>query len=205
MTLKIAIDINDVIRDNIYQFRHIYQKYIDNDFEINLDEIDSFNMMEVYPFVSENDLNKFKYEDYSYELYGRAECCDKILPYIFNDWIEKVLNNLDEEYIPEVIFFSPFEMGITIQATYSFLSAKGFRVRGVIFPKDSSKIFDMADIVITAQPSLLENCPENKYIIKVNKPYNKDCECKYSFNSMLEIIQDEDNTITNILTNNERN
>jgi hypothetical protein len=57
----------------------------------------------------------------------------------------------------------------------------------------------MADIVITTQPSLIENCPEGKTVIKVEKPYNKECECKYSFNSMMDIIQDKNETIINLL------
>ena len=199
--MVIAIDINDVIRDNMFQFRSIYQKFMDTNFDIELDEIVSFNMMEVYPFRSDEELFQFKYVDYAFELFARAECCDKMLPYMFNDWVEKTLKNLDEELIPEVILFSPFEMGLTIQSTYSFLATKGIRVRGIIFPKDSSKIYDMADIVITTQPSLIENCPENKTVIKINKPYNKECECKYSFNSMMDIIQDKNETIINLLKN----
>lgn len=201
--MTIAIDINDVIRDNMFQFRHIYQKYVDNTFDIELDDVTSFNMMEVYPFSSEDELFQFKYVDYAFELFGRAESCGKMLPYSFNDWIEKTLRNLDEENVPEIILFSPFEMALSIQSTYSFLSAKGIRARGILFPKDSSTIYDKADIVITAQPSLIENCPEGKYVIKVNKPYNKDCESKYAFNSMDDIIHDPNNTIINILEHKE--
>lgn len=201
--MTIAIDINDVIRDNMWQFRHLYNKFIDNNFDIELEDVTSFNMMECYPFRSEEELFQFKYVDYAYELYGRAECCDKRLPYALNDWVEKTLRNLDEENVPNVILFSPFEMSLSIQSTYSFLAAKALRIRGILFPKNSATIYDMADIVITAQPSLIENCPKDKTVIKINKPYNKDVDTKYSFDSMMNVIQDSNDTVIKILEKRE--
>lgn len=197
--MKIAIDINDVIRDNMSRFMDVYQKYMDPQFKINPEDIDSFDQMEVYPFEDRDDLAKFKYVDYPYELYGRAQCCDKMLPYVLNDWIEKTLRDLDEENVPEVMFFSPFEMGLSIQSTFAFLSGNTFRVREVYFPIDSMTIYDRADIVVTAQPSLIENCPEGKVVVKVNKPYNKECKAGYSFDSLMDIIADKDETIIKIL------
>jgi len=197
--MKIAIDINDVIRDNMSRFMEVYQKYMDPQFEIKLEDIDSFDQMEVYPFEDRDDLAKFKYVDYPYELYGRAQCCDKMLPYVLNDWTEKTLRDLDEENVPEVMFFSPFEMGLSIQSTFAFLSGNTFRVREVYFPIDSMTIYDRADIVVTAQPSLIENCPEGKAVVRVNTPYNKECKAGYSFDSLMDIIADKDETIIKIL------
>ena len=199
--MKIAIDINNVIRDNMYQFREMFQRHIDPSFEIELDDITSFNEEEVYPFASKHELFQFKYVDYPFELFARAETTDKMLPYALNDYLEKTLRDLDEENVPEVMFFSPFEMGLSIQATFAFLSGKTLRPREVYFPKDSMTIFDRADIVITAQPSLIENCPEGKYVIKINKPFNKDIETKYSFNSLMDLINDENETVIKILEN----
>lgn len=201
--MTIAIDINDVIRDNMYQFKTIYEKFINPDFDIDLKDITSYNMLEIYPFDGEEDLAKFKYVDYPYELYGRAQCCDKMLPYVLNDWLERTLRDVDEENIPNVMFFSPFEMGLAIQSTYAFLSGNTFRVRELYFPTNSITIYDRADIVITAQPSLIENCPEGKTVIKIEKPYNKDIETKYSFNSLMDVIKDENNTVINILEHKE--
>lgn len=198
--MTLAIDINDVIRDNMYQFKVTYQRYIDSNFDINLDDIDTYNMLDHYPFESETELHTFKYIDYPYELYGRAQPCDKMLPYALNDYLEKTLRDLDNP--PNIILFSPFEMSLTIQSTYAFLSAKTIRARELYFPIDSMTIYDRADIVITAQPSLIENCPEDKTVIKINKPYNKDIETKYSFKSMMDVINDENETIINLINNN---
>ena len=197
--MTLAIDINDVIRDNIYQFKCIYQKYVDGSFDIDLNDIDTYNLMDHYPFEDESELQQFKYVDYAFELYGRAETCDKMLSYALNDYLEKTLRDLDE--IPHVILFSPFEIGLTIQSTFSFLAARTIRAREVYFPIDSMTIYDRADVVITAQPSLIENCPEGKTVIKINKPYNKDIETKYSFNSMMDVINDPNETVVKIIEN----
>lgn len=200
--MKIAIDINDVIRDNLGQFMNVYKKYVDPSLEMMIDDVTSLDQLECYPFNSRAELNKFKYEDYAYELYGRAEACgSSMLTYVLNDWLEKTLMDLDEEYVPEVMFFSPFEIGLTIQSTFSFLSGKSLRPREVYFPKDSMKIYDMADIVITAQPSLIENCPEGKHVIKINTPYNKECKAEHSFDTLLDLISDPNETVIKILEN----
>jgi hypothetical protein len=195
--MTLAIDINDVIRDNMYQFRNVYQRYVDEDFDIDLKDIDTYNMLDHYPFESESELNKFKYIDFAYELYGRAEACDKMLPYALNDYLEKTLRDIDD--VPNVILFSPFEIGLTIQSTLSFLSAKTVRAREIYFPVDSMTIYDRADVIITAQPNLIEKCPDGKCVIKINKPYNKEIESKYSFDSLMDVIKDKEETLIKIM------
>jgi hypothetical protein len=195
--MTLAIDINDVIRDNMFQFKNVYQRYIDGGFDIDLDTIDTYNMLDHYPFESESELNQFKYVDFAFELYGRAETCDKMLSYALNDYLEKTLRDIDD--VPNIILFSPFEIGLTIQSTFSFLAARTIRTRELYFPVDSMTIYDRADVVITAQPSLIENCPEGKCVIKINKPYNKEIETKYSFNSLIDVINDKDETLIKIM------
>jgi hypothetical protein len=201
--MKIAVDINGVIRDFVTQFKNYYIKAIDPSFEIEDDEITSFDLFDVFPFKDRNAYNTFRYVDYAFELYGRAEAMDKMLPYRFNDWTQKTLRNLDKEYIPEIMLVSPFESGKTIQATFSFLSKISSCVREVYFPVDSMTVWDKCDILITANPKLIENVPEGKTVIKINTPYNKDVEAKYSFDSLMDVINDENETIISILTSDE--
>jgi len=199
--MRIAIDINDVIRDFSRQFRIQYQKHIDSSFEIDDSEINDFDLFEVFPFESRDAYNKFRYIDYPLEIYGRAEPMDKMLPYRFNDWIQNYLRDLDEENIPEVMLVSPFEANLTIQATFAFLSVLPCRVREIYFPIDSATIWDRCDILITANPNLIESVPDGKTVIKINAPYNTDTECEYSFNSMMDVINDENDTVINLIEN----
>ena len=201
--MKIAIDINDVLRDFTTQFKNYYIKGIDPSFEIEDKDINSFDLSEVFPFKDKNAYYMFRYIDYAFELYGRAEAMDKMLPYRFNDWTQKTLRNLDKENIPEIMLVSPFEIGKSIQSTYSFLSKISSSVREVYFPIDSYTIWDRCDILITANPNLIENVPEGKTVIKIDAPYNKSVECKYSFKSLMDVITDENETVIKILTGEE--
>lgn len=198
--MKIAIDINDVIRDFTSQFKNYYIKAIDPSFEIDDEAINSFELDKVFPFKDDKEYKMFRYVDYAFELYTRAEAVDKMLPYRLNDWTQKTLKNLDKDKIPEIMLVSPFEAGKTIQSTYAFLSKISSTIREVYFPVVSSTIWDRCDILITANPHLIENVPENKIVIKIEKPYNKNVESKYSFKSLTDVINDENETIIKILT-----
>lgn len=199
MLLRIAIDINDVIRDNLSQFITYYKKGIDNEFDIKREDVTSFELTDIFPFRDREAYNRFKYEDYPYELYGRAEVMDKLLPYKLNDWIQNTMRDFEEENIPEILFFSPMEIGITIQSTYAFLSKIGCRIREMHFPINSYTMWDRCDVMITANPNLLQNVPENKTIIKINAPYNKDIDIKLNFDSFIDLMQDENDTLIKII------
>lgn len=197
--MKIAIDINDVLRDYTRQFKLQYQKFIDPYFDIEDEDITTLNFSEVFPFDSEEDYKKFKYIDNAYEIFARAEAVDKMLPYKFNDWVQNTMRDFDDEDIPEIMLVSPFEANLSIQATLLFLSTFGARVREIYFPVDSQTVWDKCDILITANPIYFENIPEGKTVIKINTTYNKDCETEYSFNSMMDLVNDEEEIIRKII------
>lgn len=196
---RIAIDLNDVVRDYSGQFINCYQKLIDPKFEMKDEEITSFDFSECFPFKSKSEYNDFKYTDAAFELHARAEMTDNRLQGVLADWSENILTNLDVDEDPEVFYFSPFELGPTIQSTLSFLAAHGVRAREYYFPVNSLTIYDKCDILITANPNLIENCPEGKVVIKINRSYNQNVEAKYSFQNLFEAIKDEDETIIKII------
>lgn len=202
--MKIAIDINDVLRDYTRQFRLQYQKFIDPYFDISDEDINTLNFYEVFSFENEDAYKKFKYIDNAFEIFGRAEAVDKMLPYRFNDWVQNYMRDFDKEDMPEIMLESPFEANMSIQATLLFLSPFGARVREIYFPVDSQTVWDRCDILITANPVYLENVPEGKFVIKINKPYNKETSNGgsgkvYEFNSMMDVISDKEEIIRKII------
>lgn len=204
MTKKtIAIDINDTIRDNMFQFRLVYQKFIDPSFEIELEEINDYDFYNVFPFDNRDCYNEFKYIDCPFELFARAECCDKVLPVKLNDWLNNTLRDFEEETIPNIMYVSPMEMGLTIQSTLSFLNRICSRVREYYFPTDSLTVWDKCDILITANPKLIINKPTDKIVIVITQPYNKDIETQYRFDSLLDVINDTNNTIIKLIEEND--
>lgn len=203
--MTIGIDINDVLRDNSRQFLKIYRKFVDDSFKMDGNDpkdisfIDDYDFMNVFPFESQHEYQQFKYVTYPFELFGRAEPIEKNLPYVFNDWTQRTLRDLDEENVPNIIIVSPYEIALTIQASLSFMAANSFRNREYYFPLDSMTIWDRCDILITANPNLIKNAPEGKIPVKIEMPYNKDVECKLTFDSLMSVIKDENDTIIKIL------
>ena len=210
--MVIAIDINDVIRDYTRQFIKYYQKVVDPSFEIEYDDVTDYDFTNIFPFIDNNGetdtglYNQFKYEDCAFELFGRADVMERRLPSEFNLWTQNTLKNLDEEKIPTVMIVSPFEMGLSIQSTLAFLSRIGMRVREYYFPIDSNTIWDKCDVLITTNPNLIANKPEGKHVFKINTPYNKNTETltEFTFDSLCDIIHDENNTLINLIENSEK-
>ena len=186
--MKIAIDLNDVVRDYSRNFIKYYKKGINHAF--NEDDVDFFtNEMNVLlPFQSDEQYRRFVYEDYAFELYSKCPPVEKDLSRDLNEWVEFDL--LDEEI--EVMFVSPMECDLTIQSTYSFLAKIGSRIREVYFPIDSSTVWDKCDVLITANPRFFSHKPNEKKIVKIEKEYNKEYKGDISYNSLYEIIKDED-------------
>jgi hypothetical protein len=186
--MKLAIDLNDVIRDYSRNFVKFFKKGINHSFDEENVEFYTNDMQMLLPFNSDEQYRRFVYEDYPFELYGKCPSVDKNLGRDLNEWIEFDL--LDEEI--EVMFVSPMECDLTIQSTYSFLAKIGSRVRETYFPIDSSTVWDKCDVLITANPRFFSNKKENKTIVKINKEYNKTCECDFSYDSLMDIINDKE-------------
>lgn len=195
--MTIAVDINEVLRDYLRAFKKQYNKVVNPDFEIEYDDINDFNLMNIFPFTDEEGypnlsaFNSFRFEDCAFEIYSRADLMERDLPAFFNMWINGALRNFDEEKNPNVILFSPFEMNLTIPSTLGFLARVGIRCRNIEFPIDSTKMWDKADIIITANPNLISATPEGKHSFKINAPYNKEVKGTFEFDSLIDIIKDE--------------
>lgn len=205
--MRIAIDLNDVVRDYTNQFIKCYQKLIDPSFDITEEKVTDFDFFDIFPFPdqegnTDKDLYyRFKYEDAAYDLFGRAEVMDKKIPSEMSLWLQNTLRNFEYDKIPEVLFVSPFEMNLSIQSTLSFLARIGTRVREVYFPTDSMTIWDRCDLLITANPKLIENVPEGKKVFKINAPYNKNTKADYTYDNLIDVIHDENNVLSDIIEN----
>lgn len=206
--MKIAIDINDVVRDYTNQFIKCYQKIVDPSFEITQEEITDFDFFNVFPFLDSNgNKNKdlyyrFKYEDAAYDLFGRAETTEKRLSSEMTLWLQNTLRNFEYDKIPDILFVSPFEMNLSIQSTLSFLARIGTRVREIYFPTNSLTIWDKCDILITANPNLIENVPKGKIVFKIKTAYNCNTKTKYEYDNLIDIIHDSNNNLEKLIENN---
>lgn len=193
--MKIAIDINDVVRDFSNNFVKYFIEGYNHEFDLTDFEFWSNDLSIVFPFKSKQSYYNFIYNDYAFELFGKCGVCTRKLETELNDWTEKILKDIDTDEPIEVIFVSPKEYGLSIGNTYFFLSKIGTKIREVYFPTDSQTVWDKCDILITANPDLLKNKPENKISIKIKFDYNKDVEADYTFKDLSTFLTNEENTI----------
>lgn len=184
--MKIAIDLNDVVRDYSRNFVKYFKKGINHSFNEEDVEFYTNNMQQLLPFNSDEQYRRFVYEDYPFELYSKCPAVEQNLPRDLNEWLEFSLPADDVE----VMFVSPMECDLTIQSTYSFLAKIGSRVREVYFPVDSTTVWNKCDVLITANPRFFQNKVDGKKIVKINKDYNKDYTGDLSYDSLMDIIND---------------
>lgn len=192
--MKIAIDLNDVLRDYSNNFVRYYIENYNHEYDLTDFEFWSEDISAVLPFKSDASYYNFIYNDFPFELYGKCGLCSRSLDTELNTWTEQTLKDMDIDEDIEVMFVSPKEYGGSIGNTYFFLSKLGTKIREVYLPVDSSTIWDKCDVLITARPSLLANKPEGKISIKITADYNKDAEADYTYPSLSSFLSKAENT-----------
>ena len=195
---RIAIDINDVIRDYTGNFAKVYKRYVDEDFDADSFTLKQFDYKEAFGFKSRQEFNEFVYVDFPYEHYGCATTCHRNTGARFCDWVENDLTDVED--VPEVLLVSPMELGLTIQSTCFFLSKLPCRVREIYFPQNSATIWDRCDALVTANPNLIAGKPEGKTVFKIAMPYNGNVKGDYEFPSFMELMNDENRTLVKWMT-----
>ena len=192
--MKIAIDLNDVLRDYTVNFGEYFKKGYDQDINLEELELTTNDLSQVFPFKSRYDYEHFVYEDFAWELFAKCPSCDRGLGAAFSNWVTKTITNIDVDEPIDNIIVSPMEYSITIPATYWFISKLGCRAREIYLPTDSLTIWDRCDVLITANPTLLNEKPEGKKSVKIKTDYNVDCEADFEYNNMLEFLSRDEYT-----------
>lgn len=190
--MKIAIDLNDVLRAYTRNFAKVFKQEYDHTFDSDTIEITTNNLEQVFPFENKTEYNRFVYQDYPFELFGKCDAMTKETPASLTLWVNK-LKDIDTEEPIDVIIVSPMEYGLSIQSSYFFLSKLGCKVREVYFPTDSLTIWDKCDVLITANPKLLDNKPEGKVSIKIVADYNINNVADETFTTICDFFSDLNN------------
>jgi len=198
--MRIGIEINGVLRNTIDKIEKTYQKFlIDNTdgiedentfkYEMNL-PVTSLKLQEHFKFDTDNELFSFLYEEFPMEIFGHAQSSEYST---FND-LNDFYISLRDEY--DILVVSD-EIGKSKPASLFFLSKFGCLVEKVKFYSNSTinSMWDEIDILLTSNPDLLLNYPNNKFIIKYNTEYNKEIKSKFEISSIKE-LKDIINQIT---------
>lgn len=187
--MKIAIDINDVIRAYTAQFANYYKKNIDRELDIDNIDVWTNDLKQVFNFESQQKYLEFLYNDYPYEIFGCAQTIGKNTGSRLTDWC-KELEDLDE--VPELCLVSTGEYDKTIGSTFFFLSKIGTKIGEVHLLLKENNVWDLCDVLVTANPVLLAIKPENKKSIKINAQYNEEFDADFTYETFVDFLNDNE-------------
>jgi hypothetical protein len=207
--MRIAIDINGVLRDTIGKFKQLYEKhlidspqseYLNTTYTIDLSgnteiqnvsepfeyktlsPITSLDLKQHFAFQNEEEYYSFMYEEYCMELFGHAPSTEMSTFYDLNDVYHNLRQDVDFLLVSD-------EIGKSKPATLFFLSKFGCELEKIVFYSNITinSLWDEFDVLLTANPNLLLNHPKEKKVIKFSTDYNKDINKYDSITSLKEL------------------
>lgn len=116
--------------------------------------------------------DKFLYEDFLFEIHGSAP---KL--YLNADVDLIVFMKRYEKYF-DFVFFSKTRKE-AIPATLFFLSKMRIEVKNVIFVYDNQELWNQVDWVLTTDPTIMKDKPENKIVVKLDRLYNETADADF--------------------------
>lgn len=188
--MRIGIELNGVLRDTLKKIQQEYEKwYIENPFKEKtefeykvLSDVTTLNIRDHLSFVDNDELYDFLYKEHTMEIFGHSGSVENSSMMDLNDLYLDLRDNHD------IIVVSD-EIGKSKPASLFFISKFGCLVETVKFYSESTinSLWDSIDVLLTANPKLLLNYPENKILIKYNTVYNSDIKTKYSIYNLKEL------------------
>jgi hypothetical protein len=190
--MRIAIEINGVLRNTIGKIEQIYQKFlIDKTDGIEDEEsfkyemklpVTSLTLQEHFKFQNDEELYSFLYEEFPMEIFGHSQSSEYSS---FND-LNDIYVNLRDEH--DLIIVSD-EIGKSKPASLFFISKFGCQLEKVKFYSNLTinSMWDEIDILLTSNPALLLEHPEDKTVIKYHTEYNKQIDTNYSIIELKEL------------------
>tara|TARA_R110001592_G_scaffold351511_1_gene648709 strand:+ start:1370 stop:1981 length:612 start_codon:yes stop_codon:yes gene_type:complete len=184
--MRIGITLDEVLRDTLTQFLYTYEKYYNAETGLKIDDITSKNFSEFVEFNSLDSMNKFLYEEASLEIFGHADQKLNNLMSKFNNFLIDIKD--EEEHSVEIV---SREVHSSIPATLFFLSKLSCRAETIRFVQDYEKCWEGIDILVTADPKVLDTKPDDKLSVKIKAPYNSGSSADFELDSILPFIRYE--------------
>ena len=189
--MRIAIEINGVLRNTIGKIEQTYQKYYIDKTDGIEDEIFSYGMslpvtsltlQDHFKFQNDDELFSFLYEEFPMEIFGHSQSSEYST---FTDLNELYVNLRDNH---ELLIVSD-EIGRSKPASLFFLSKFGCLIEKVKFYSNSTinSMWNEIDVLLTSNPTLLLEHPSDKILIKFETEYNKEINTIHSITSIKEL------------------
>ena len=189
--MRIAIEINGVLRNTINKIEQTYQKYYIDKTDGIEDEIFSYGMFlpvtsltlqDHFKFQDDDELFSFLYEEFPMEIFGHSQSSEYST---FTDLNELYVNLRDNH---ELLIVSD-EIGRSKPASLFFLSKFGCLLEKVKFYSNFTinSMWEEIDVLLTSNPTLLLEHPSDKILIKFETEYNKNIDTIHSITSIKEL------------------
>lgn len=207
--MRIGIELNGVLRDTIGKFSQVYEKHLveqnpdfinDKIYELDLSgntsltevessfeykilsDVTSLNLIEHFAFKDSDELYNFMYKDHTMEIFGHAGSVENSGMMDFNNFYIDMRDKHD-------ILIVSDEIGKSKPASLFFISKFGCLVETVKFYSEITinSMWDSIDVLLTANPKLLLNHPENKRVIKYITKYNSDISVEHEISTIKQL------------------
>jgi len=190
--MRIAIDVNGVLRDTFGKAEQVYQKFMIDDHIVEEGEEDNFeyklnlpvNSMDLinhFTFPKVEDLYDFFYVDFPMNIFGHAASISANTFNLFNEIYEDLRDDHEVSIISDEIQKSK-------PATLFFLSKYGCLVENINFYSKITmeSVMSKYDIILTANPDILSDESFNMIKVKYNTSYNSNIQSDYSVSELEE-------------------
>ena len=189
--MRIGIELNGVLRDTLKKIQQEYEKwYLENpfidpeeEFEYQvISDLNTLDIMNHLKFKDEDELYSFLYKEHTMEIFGHAGSIEVSSMMDFNEFYLDIRDDHDVLIVSD-------EMGKSKPASLFFISKFGCLVETVKFYSETTinSMWDSIDVLLTANPKLLLEHPEDKTIIKFNTNYNSEINIEHSISSIKEL------------------
>jgi hypothetical protein len=208
--MRIAIDLNGVLRDTFGKFTQLYQKHMIDEYQdqftnetYKLDQsgdteietitefkyetnlpINTYNLQNHFKFQNEEEFYSFMYEEFPMQIFGHAGSTEL-----------STLNDLNEIYLEyrdkNDFYIISNEIGKSKPASLFFLSKFGCLIERIFFYSNSTinDMWNEINVLLTSNPELLLNHPEDVIVVKYETEYNKNISSNYTIKKIKDFSQ----------------
>lgn len=187
--IRLAIEIDGVLRDTYSKIEYLYQKYFIDELEL-VDEDFKYEITEPYTtpdyknhfaFKNDEEYASFIYEEFAMQIFGHAPSTTMSTFYDLKDLQINLEQDIELTLISE-------QIGKTKPATLFFISKFGCEVDKIIFYNKNTidNIWNEFDVLVAASPKLLSN-NSNKPTIKYETSYNSNINIEDTITNLKEL------------------
>ena len=190
--MRIAIEVDGVLRDTFSKIEQIYQKFfidelelVDEDFQFEIVRpFDTPDFKNHFKFKKDEEYLSFIYEEFAMQIFGHSPSTHMSTFQDLNEIYRKYKDDFEFVLISE-------QVGKTKPATLFFISKFGCEIDRIIFYNklNEEKIWKEFDILLASNPHLLQES-KDKTLIKFETSYNSSIKIDKTISNLKEFEEE---------------